>query len=159
MLQAIRTVLEATGFTVVATAADARELVRVALEHEPDVVVTDIQMPPGRGDDGLRAVKEIRAARPATAVLVLSQFAEARYALDVVGDDAPAGAGYLLKERVGDLDAFERALRRVAAGGVAVDRAIVGRLQRGEGDTDLARRAQGEHGREKALAALRALRG
>ena len=159
MREAVRTVLEAMGCSVVATAGHAEELVRVALEHRPDLVVTDIKMPPGHGDDGLRAVREIRTARPRTAVLVLSQFADARYALDVLGDDAPAGTGYLLKERVGDLDAFERALRRVVAGGAAVDPAVVTRLQRGRRDVDLAGRAEGEQGRAAAIAALRALRG
>ena len=90
-------VLEASGFEVVATAGDARELVRKAAALSPDVVVTDIQMPPASTDDGLRAALEIRAADPRVGVLVLSQFLEDRYALDLVANGA-RGVGYLLKE-------------------------------------------------------------
>jgi DNA-binding NarL/FixJ family response regulator len=120
-------VLEKGGFEVAGTAADARELVGKARVYHPDVVVTDIQMPPDRTDDGLRAALEIRAAEPDTGVLVLSQFLEDRYAFDLVADGAE-GVGYLLKEKVGDLRVFTDAVRRVAEGGTALDPDVVARL-------------------------------
>lgn len=120
-------VLTDGGFEVVGTAADARELVRKAHIDCPDVVVTDIQMPPDHTDDGLRAALEIRAAEPGVAVLVLSQFLEDRYAFDLVADGAQ-GVGYLLKEKVGDLRVFTDAVRRVAEGGSALDPDVVARL-------------------------------
>jgi DNA-binding NarL/FixJ family response regulator len=120
-------VLEAGGFEVVAVAGDGPDLVRKAGAHKPDIVITDIQMPPDSTDDGLRAALEIRAARPETGVLVLSQFLEDRYALDLVGDRA-AGVGYLLKDRVADLHVFLDAVRRVAGGGSALDPEVVQRM-------------------------------
>lgn len=131
MRQGIVHVLEEGGFDVVATAADADELLRKARAHRPDVVVTDIRMPPTLTDDGLRAAQAIRAELPEIGVLVLSQFLEARYALDLVGERAH-GVGYLLKDRVGDLDTFVDAVRRVASGGSALDpdvvQSMIGRL-------------------------------
>jgi DNA-binding NarL/FixJ family response regulator len=120
-------VLEKGGFEVVGTAADARDLVGKARVYHPDVVVTDIQMPPDRTDDGLRAALEIRAAEPDTGVLVLSQFLEDRYAFDLVAEGAE-GVGYLLKEKIGDLRVFTDAVRRVAEGGTALDPDVVARL-------------------------------
>jgi DNA-binding NarL/FixJ family response regulator len=120
-------VLTDSGFEVVGTAADARELVRKAHIDRPEVVVTDIQMPPDHTDDGLRAALEIRAAEPGVGVLVLSQFLEDRYAFDLVADGAQ-GVGYLLKEKVGDLRVFTDAVRRVAEGGSALDPDVVARL-------------------------------
>jgi DNA-binding NarL/FixJ family response regulator len=120
-------VLEDEGFEVVAVAADAADLLRKARAHKPDVVVTDIQMPPDQTDDGLRAAMEIRASMPDIGVVVLSQFLEDRYALDLVGDRAD-GVGYLLKDRVGDLRLFTDAVRRVAAGGSALDPDVVQRM-------------------------------
>ena len=132
MREGIVHVLEEGGFEVVATAADADELVRKARAHRPDVVVTDIRMPPTLTDDGLRAAQAIRAELPEIGVLVLSQFLEARYALDLVGERAQ-GVGYLLKDRVGDLDTFVDAVRRVASGGSALDpdvvQSMIGRLR------------------------------
>ncbi len=119
--------LQDRGFEVVGTAADARDLVRKVGVYRPDVVVTDIQMPPDRTDDGLRAALEIRAAEPTIGVLVLSQFLEDRYAFDLVADGAQ-GVGYLLKEKVGDLRTFTEAVRRVAEGGSALDPDVVTRL-------------------------------
>ena len=107
-------VLEEDGFEVVAVAGDAPDLLRKTRAHKPDVVVTDIQMPPDSTDDGLRAAMEIRATQPEVGVVVLTQFLEDRYALDLVGDRAD-GVGYLLKDRVGDLALFTDAVRRVAA--------------------------------------------
>ena len=120
-------VLEKGGFEVAGTAADARDLVGKARVYHPDVVVTDIQMPPDRTDDGLRAALEIRAAEPDTGVLVLSQFLEDRYAFDLVAEGAE-GVGYLLKEKIGDLRVFTDAVRRVAEGGTALDPDVVARL-------------------------------
>jgi DNA-binding NarL/FixJ family response regulator len=120
-------VLEDGGHEVVAVAADATDLIRKARAHKPDLVVTDIQMPPDSTDDGIRAAKRIREDLPDVGVLVLSQFLEARYALDLVGDRA-AGVGYLLKDRVGDLTIFLEAVRRVAAGGSALDPEVVQRM-------------------------------
>jgi DNA-binding NarL/FixJ family response regulator len=119
--------LEEDGFEVVAVAGDAPDLLRKTRAHKPDVVVTDIQMPPDSTDDGLRAAIEIRATQPDVGVVVLSQFLEDRYALDLVGDRAD-GVGYLLKERVGDLELFTDAIRRVARGGSALDPEVVQRM-------------------------------
>jgi DNA-binding NarL/FixJ family response regulator len=120
-------VLTEGGFEVAGTAADARDLVRMADAHQPDVIVTDIQMPPGQADDGLRAALAARAARPAVGVLVLSQFLEDAYAFDLVADGAQ-GVGYLLKEKVGDMRVFTDAVRRVAEGGSVLDPDVVARL-------------------------------
>jgi DNA-binding NarL/FixJ family response regulator len=120
-------ILEDGGFEVVATAQDARELVQKVKVYRPDVVVTDIQMPPDHTDDGLRAALEIRAAQPSVGVLILSQFLEDRYAFDLVADGAH-GVGYLLKEKVADLATFTDAVRRVASGGSALDPDVVARL-------------------------------
>jgi DNA-binding NarL/FixJ family response regulator len=120
-------VLEGAGFEVVGVAGDAPDLVRKTNAHKPDVVVADIQMPPDRADDGLRAAMEIRRTRPQTGVVVLSQFLEDRYAFELVGESA-AGVGYLLKERVGDLALFADSVRRVANGGSALDPEVVQRM-------------------------------
>jgi DNA-binding NarL/FixJ family response regulator len=120
-------VLENAGHEVVGVAADAPDLIRKARAHKPDLVVTDIQMPPDSTDDGIRAAKAIRGELPDVGVLVLSQFLEARYALDLVGERA-AGVGYLLKDRVADLTIFLEAVRRVAAGGSALDPDVVQRM-------------------------------
>jgi len=120
-------VLQDSGFEVVGTAEDARDLVRITGAQRPDVVVTDIQMPPDNTDDGLRAALEIRATVPSVGVLVLSQFLEDRYAMDLVADSAE-GVGYLLKENISDLSMFTEAVRRVASGGSALDPNVVARL-------------------------------
>jgi DNA-binding NarL/FixJ family response regulator len=127
MREGIVRLLTEAGFDVVAQAGDADDVLRKGLAHHPDVLVTDVQMPPGREDDGLRAALELRRQRPETAVLVLSQFYEEHYALDLIGE-RPEGVGYLLKERVGDVDAFVQAVSRVAAGGSALDPVVVGRM-------------------------------
>jgi DNA-binding NarL/FixJ family response regulator len=120
-------VLEGAGFDVVGVAADAPDLLRKTNAHKPDVVVTDIQMPPDRTDDGLRAALQIRRERPEVGVVVLSQFLEDRYAIELVGDRA-AGVGYLLKERVGDLKLFTESVGRVAHGGSALDPDVIQRM-------------------------------
>jgi DNA-binding NarL/FixJ family response regulator len=120
-------VLEEAGFDVVAVAEAADDLVRKTRAHRPDVVVTDIQMPPDGTDDGLRAAREIRASQPNVGVMVLSQFLEDRYPLELVGDRAD-GVGYLLKDRVGDVTTFADAVRRVARGGTVLDPEVVLRM-------------------------------
>ena len=127
MREGIVRLLTEAGFDVVAQAGDADDVLRKVLAHRPDVLVADVQMPPHRADDGLRAALELRRQRPETAVLVLSQFYEEHYALDLIGE-RPEGVGYLLKERVGDVEAFVEAVARVAAGGSALDPVVVGRM-------------------------------
>src|SRR3954447_9000336 len=127
MREGIARLLAEAGFDVVSQAGDAEALLRKTLAHRPDVAVVDIEMPPGGGDDGLRAALEIRERLPETGVLVLSNYYEEQYALDLIGDSAE-GVGYLLKERVGEVDAFTDAVARVAAGGSALDPEVVGRM-------------------------------
>jgi DNA-binding NarL/FixJ family response regulator len=132
MREGIARLLQEAGHEVVGQAGDAVDLLRKALAHRPDVVVADVQMPPDRADDGLRAAIELRRRRPETAVLILSQYYERGYALELIGDRAE-GVGYLLKERVGDVAAFIDAVDRVAAGGSALDPEVVGRMLRVRG--------------------------
>ena len=117
-------VMQASGFDVVAAVGDAHELVRSAAEHVPDIVVTDIRMPPDHKDAGLRAAMEIRREHPEIAVLVLSQHLQRTYAVELLGD-RPSGVGYLLKQRIADIDTFTDDLRRVAAGGIVLDPEVV----------------------------------
>jgi DNA-binding NarL/FixJ family response regulator len=136
--EGIARLLSEAGFEVAAQAGDAEELLRKALAHRPDVAVVDVQMPPGGRDDGLRAAIELRRRHPEIGVLVLSQFYEEQYALELIGERAE-GAGYLLKERVGDVEEFIAAVERVAAGGSALDPEVVGRMlgsRRVEGPVD-----------------------
>src|SRR5882724_6090801 len=152
MREGIARLLAEAGFDVVSHAGDADAFLRKALAHRPDVAVVDIQMPPGRGDDGLRAALELRRRLPETGILVLSQFYEEQYALDLIGDHAE-GVGYLLKERVGDVEAFVDAVSRVAAGGSALDPEIVGRMVgRRRADTPLDRLSPREHDVLSAMA-------
>jgi DNA-binding NarL/FixJ family response regulator len=125
--EGIARVLTVGGFEVVAEAGDADDLLRKGLAHRPDLLVADISMPPGRGDDGLVAAIEVRRQRPETAVLVLSQFYEERYATELLADGAE-GVGYLLKERVGNVDEFVDAAVRVTEGGSALDPEVVARM-------------------------------
>jgi Response regulator containing a CheY-like receiver domain and an HTH DNA-binding domain len=112
------------------------DLVEAARAHTPDIVIADVRMPPTHTDDGITAVREIRRNHPATAVILLSQYVEATRAMDLFQDN-PAGLGYLLKDRVLEIDDFLDAVRRVAAGGTAMDPAIVAQLLgRSTGDHD-----------------------
>jgi DNA-binding NarL/FixJ family response regulator len=115
------------GLDVVARAGDADDFLRKTLAHRPDVAVVDVQMPPRHEDDGLQAAMTLRERLPDTGVLVLSQYYEESYALNLIGDRAQ-GVGYLLKERVADVEAFVDAVERVAGGGSALDPEIVGRM-------------------------------
>ena len=117
-------VLDEAGFEVVAQAGDAEELLRKVSAHRPDVAVVDIRMPPTETDDGLRAAIEIRRRLPQTGVVVLSQYLEEGYALDLVADSAE-GTGYLLKDRVADVEGFADSVRRVGEGGSALDPEVV----------------------------------
>jgi DNA-binding NarL/FixJ family response regulator len=119
--------LEDAGYEVVGQAGDAEDLVRKVSGHKPDVAVVDIRMPPTHTDDGLRAALEIRKRLPETGVLLLSQYVEEGYALELVGDSA-GGTGYLLKDRVADVEAFVDAVARVADGGSALDPEVVATL-------------------------------
>ena len=119
--------LEEAGFEVVGQAGDAVDLRRKVSAHRPDVAVVDIQMPPTNTDDGLRAAMQIREEQPHTKVLVLSQYIEERYAVDLIGDSAE-GVGYLLKDRVTDFAGFADAVRRVAAGGSVLDPQVVSQM-------------------------------
>jgi DNA-binding NarL/FixJ family response regulator len=119
--------VEDEGCEVVAAVGDGPALVRAVVQHRPDVAVVDVRMPPTHTDEGLRAAVEARAAVPGTAVLVLSQYVEVAYADELLADGR-GGVGYLLKDRVTDLDAFLAALAGVAAGGTALDPQVVAQL-------------------------------
>jgi DNA-binding NarL/FixJ family response regulator len=119
--------LSEAGFEVVGQAGDAEELLLKVRSYEPDIAIVDIRMPPTHSDEGLRAAKEIRKRYPSVAVLVLSQYVEAEYAMELLADSAE-GVGYLLKDRIADVAEFADAVRRVAEGGSALDSAIVSRL-------------------------------
>ena len=119
--------LEDVGFEVVAQSGDAEELLRDVSTHAPDVAIVDIRMPPTHTNEGLRAAQEIRQRFPGVGVLVLSQYVEPAYAMELLADSAD-GVGYLLKDRVSDIDEFASAVRRVGEGGSALDAAVVSEL-------------------------------
>ncbi len=125
--EGIARILVDAGLEVVGQSGDADDLLRRALAYSPDVVIADVQMPPRREDDGLQAALELRRRRPGIGVLILSQFCEPAYVMELVGE-RPEGVGYLLKERVGDVDAFIDAVGRVAGGGSALDPEVVARM-------------------------------
>ena len=125
--EGIAGILERAGLEVAAQTGTADDFLRRTRGLRPDVALVDIQMPPRNMDDGLRAALELRATRPEIGVVVLSQFFEESYAVDLIGD-RPEGVGYLLKERVGDVSVFVDAVSRVAAGGTALDPEIVARM-------------------------------
>ena len=119
--------LERAEIQVVAQAGDAEDVLRKVRAHKPDVLIVDIRMPPSNEDDGLRAARTIRAELPDVGVLVVSQYIEEGYANDLLGDGTE-GVGYLLKDRVADVDRFVDAVRRVARGGSALDPEVVAHL-------------------------------
>jgi DNA-binding NarL/FixJ family response regulator len=122
---------------VVAQAGDGEDLLRKARAHKPDVAIVDVRMPPGHSDEGIRAAREIRSELPETGVLVLSQDVEEAYARELLASDA-SGIGYLLKDRVADVEGFVEAVRRVADGGSALDPQVVSTmLGRAGGDDPL----------------------
>jgi DNA-binding NarL/FixJ family response regulator len=125
--EGVARLLGEAGFEVVGQAGDAEDLLRKVRAHRPDVAVVDVRMPPTHTDEGLRAAVEIRRELPGTGVLVLSQVVEETYALELVAENAE-GVGYLLKDRVADLDRFADAVRRVAEGGSALDPEVVAQL-------------------------------
>ena len=131
--EGIARLLEESGFEVVAQAGDAEDLLRKVGAHKPDVAVVDVRMPPTHTDEGLRAAHRIRAEHPDTAVLVLSQYVDEAYALDLLSESTES-TGYLLKDRIADIKSFTGAVRRVADGGSALDPEVValllGRLRR-----------------------------
>jgi DNA-binding NarL/FixJ family response regulator/class 3 adenylate cyclase len=119
--------LAESGFDVVAQSGNAEDLLRHVAMHKPDVAIVDIRMPPTHTDEGLVAARVIREQHPSTGVLVLSQYVESGYAMDLLADGAE-GVGYLLKDRVSDLEEFAGAVRRVGEGGSALDPAVVSQL-------------------------------
>ena len=125
--EGIARLLTEAGLDVVAQAGDAEHLLRRTLAHRPDVAIVDVQMPPRREDDGLVAAIELRRRLPQIGVLILSQYCEPSFALDLIGD-RPEGVGYLLKERVRDVTTFVDAIARVADGGSALDAEVVARM-------------------------------
>ncbi len=127
--------LEEAGMEVVAAAGDGDDLLRKVGAHHPDVAVVDVRMPPTHTDEGLRAARTIRDQFPDIGVLVVSQYVEEGYAVALL-QDKPEGVGYLLKDRVADVERFTEAVRRVAEGGSALDPEVVatmvGRKRRGD---------------------------
>jgi DNA-binding NarL/FixJ family response regulator len=119
--------LTEAGIEVVGQAGDAEDLLRKTRAHKPDVVLTDIRMPPTQSDEGLRAAQTIREELPDTGVLLLSQYVEESYAMELLGDRAE-GVGYLLKDRITDVERFVEAVRRVAEGGSALDPEVVSHM-------------------------------
>ena len=131
-------ILEDAGFEVVGQAGTAEELMLKVRSYNPNVAIIDIRMPPTHTDEGLRAAREIREKHPETGVLVLSQYVEPAYAMELLADSAE-GIGYLLKDRVADVREFADAVRRVAEGGSALDPTVVSQLVgRRRGDDPLA---------------------
>lgn len=125
--EGISRLLAEYGHEVVAAEGDASRLLAVVIEHQPDLVIVDVRMPPTHTDEGLRAAIELRSVRPATPVLVLSQYVEERYATELLAMGT-VGVGYLLKERVADVRDFVLAAQRVADGGTALDPEVVAQL-------------------------------
>jgi DNA-binding NarL/FixJ family response regulator len=125
--EGVARILEEAGFEVVGQAGNADELMLKVRSYDPNVAVVDIRMPPTHTDEGLRAAQEIREKHPGVGVLVLSQYVEAAYAMELLSESAE-GVGYLLKDRVSDVKEFADAVRRVGDGGSALDPTIVSQL-------------------------------
>jgi len=124
---ALSAALAAAGFEVVGQAGDVTELMRLVEQERPDVAIVDVRMPPTHTTEGLEAARQIRRMHPRIAILVLSQYVETRYAVDLLRED-PSGVGYLLKDRVTRVADLADAVRRVAAGGSVIDPEVVARL-------------------------------
>jgi DNA-binding NarL/FixJ family response regulator len=135
--------LEDAGHEVVARVGDGETLLAVVAEHEPDLAIVDVRMPPTYEDEGMKAAAEIRRTHPGTAVLVLSQHIESRHAIDLVGSGG--GFGYLLKDRVLDVDEFLEAIERVSHGGSALDPEVVKHLLTPKHDDVLSLLSPREH--------------
>ena len=125
--EGIARILDDNGFEVVGRCADAKDLLHRVRSYSPDVAIVDIRLPPTHSDEGIQAGLEIRAKYPSTGVLVLSQYVELGLALKLLADSAE-GVGYLLKDRISDVDEFIGAVRRVADGGSAIDPIIISTL-------------------------------
>ena len=125
--EGVARILDEAGFEVVGQAGNADELMLKVRSYNPDVAIVDIRMPPTHTDEGLRAAQEIREKHPTCGVLVLSQYVEATYAMELLAESAE-GVGYLLKDRVSDVNEFADAVRRVGEGGSALDPTIVSQL-------------------------------
>ena len=125
--EGVARILEESGFDVVGQAGNPDELMLKVRSYSPDVAVVDIRMPPTHTDEGLRAAKEIRERHPGVGVLVLSQYVEPEYAMDLLAD-SDEGVGYLLKDRISDVKEFASSVRRVAEGGSALDPSVVSQL-------------------------------
>ena len=125
--EGIARLLEDAGFDVIAQAGDADDFLRKVRAHKPDVAIVDIRMPPTHTDEGLQAALMIRRELPSTAVLVLSSYVQEDYAVELLGDRAE-GVGYLLKDRVADVERFIDSIRRVASGGSALDPEVVSQM-------------------------------
>jgi DNA-binding NarL/FixJ family response regulator len=125
--EGVARVLEEAGFEVMAQSGTAEDLLRHVAMHKPDVAIVDIRMPPTHTDEGLRAAQTIRERHPQVGVLVLSQYVESAYAMELLANSAE-GVGYLLKDRVSDLEQFAQAVRRVGEGGSALDPSVVSEL-------------------------------
>jgi DNA-binding NarL/FixJ family response regulator len=125
--EGVARILDEAGFEVVGQAGNADDLLLKVRSYSPDVAIVDIRMPPTHTDEGLRAAQEIREKHPTCGVLVLSQYVEATYAMELLAESAE-GVGYLLKDRVSDVNEFADAVRRVGEGGSALDPTIVSQL-------------------------------
>ncbi|HSL34397.1 MAG TPA: response regulator transcription factor [Candidatus Limnocylindrales bacterium] len=125
--EALASALGAAGFDVVGVAADVPALLDLVERQRPDLAIVDVRMPPTHTTEGLEAARQIRASHPGTAILVLSQYVETRYAVELLRDD-PSGVGYLLKDRVTRVADLADAVRRVAGGGSVIDPEVVARL-------------------------------
>ena len=151
LLAGLVKLLESSGFEVTATAGDGEELLAAVERERPDLVIADVRMPPTHTDEGIRAALAIRGRWPDIAILVLSQYVEERYAADLLSANT-SSVGYLLKDRVADVTEFLDALRRVAAGGTALDPEVVAQLLLRRGADPLAALTQ----RERDVLALMA---
>lgn len=132
--EGVRVLLEQAGYELLSVVEEYHELLDAVAAHEPDVVITDIRMPPTRTDEGIRAARAIRASHPDTGVIVLSQYVEPAYAVALF-EDGTSGLAYLLKERLGDMSQLEEAIIQVGEGGSVIDPKVVDALIEGRRTT------------------------